>query len=96
MVDFLKDRNQRAVLNGQNSSWVNAETGVPQGTILGKLLFLISENLVSNPKLFADGTSLCSVIFDKGFSTKNLSDDLNTINNWASQQKMSFNLNLIK
>ena len=51
----------------------------------------LSENLVSNPKLFADDTSLFSVIFDKDLSAKNLNDDLNRINNWAFQWKMSFN-----
>ena len=96
LADFLKDRKQRVVLNGQNSTWVNVEAGVPQGSILGPLLFLIyindlSENLVSNPKLFADDTSLFSVIFDKDLSAKNLNDDLNRINNWAFQWKMSFN-----
>ena len=96
LADFLKDRKQRVVLNGQNSTWVNVEAGVPQGSILGPLLFLIyindlSENLVSNPKLFADDTSLFSVIFDKDLSAKNLNDDLNRINNWTFQWKMSFN-----
>ena len=96
MADFLKDRKQRVVLNGQNSTWVNAAAGVPQGSILGPLLFLIyindlSENLVSNPKLFADDTPFFSVIFDKALSAKTLNDDLNKINNWAFQWKMSFN-----
>ena len=98
LADFLKDRKQRLVLNGQNSTWVNVEAGFPEGSILEPLLFLIyindlSQNLVSNPKLFADGTSLFSVIFDKGLSAKNLNDDLNRINNWAFQWKMSFNPN---
>ena len=96
MANFPKDRKQRVVLNGQNSTWVNVEAGIPQGSILGPLIFLIyindlSENLVSNPKLFADDTSLFSVIFDKDLSAKNLNDDLNRINNWTFQWKMSFN-----
>ena len=62
LADFLIDRKQGVVLNVQNSTWVNIEAGVPQGSILGPLLFLIyikdlSENLVSNPKLLADDTS---------------------------------------
>ena len=50
----------------------------------------LSENLVSNPKLFADDASLFSVIFDKDLSANNLKDDLNRINNWAFQWKMTF------
>ena len=63
LTNFLKERKQRVILNGQYSVWTNGEAGVPQGSILGLLLFLIyindlPENLVSNPKLFADDTSL--------------------------------------
>ena len=48
-------------------------------------------NHLSNPKLFVDGTSLFSVIHDKDLSAKNLNDDLNEINIWDFQWKMSFN-----
>ena len=50
----------------------------------------LSENLVSNPKLFADGTSLFPVIFDKDLSAKNLNYDLNRINNWAFLMENEF------
>ena len=40
LAKFLKDRQQRVTLNGQNSTWVN-ESGIPQGSILGTLLFLM-------------------------------------------------------
>ena len=61
-TDFLKDRKQRFVLDGQNSSWSNVETGAPQGSIQGPLLFLIyindlPDNLSITLKLFADDTS---------------------------------------
>ena len=63
LTDFLTFRKQRVVLNGQLSSWCNIESGVPQGSILGPLLFLIyindlSEGLTTNAKLFADDVLL--------------------------------------
>ena len=68
LKDFLKSSKQRVVLNGQHSSWKDVTAGVPQRSILG-LLFLVyindlSNGLKSNPKLFADDTSLFSVIHD--------------------------------
>ena len=44
IIDFLSNRNQRVVLNGKYSSWTNIEAGVPQGSILGPLFFLIYFN----------------------------------------------------
>ena len=60
LTDFLRNRKQRVILNGQSSSWANINAGVPEGSILGPLLFLIyindlSGNIQCNPKLFADG-----------------------------------------
>ena len=67
ITDFLSLRRQRVVLNGQHSTWVNIEAGVPRGSILGSLFFLIyindlSDDLTSNPKFFVDNTSLFSVV----------------------------------
>ena len=69
LKDFLKSTKQRVVLNGQDSSWRDLNAGVPEGSILRPLLFLVYINdllngLKSNPKLFADDTSLFSVIHD--------------------------------
>ena len=96
LSDFLSNRKQRVVLNGQNSSWTNVHAGVPQGSILGPLLFLIyindlADDLSSNVKLFADDTSLFSVVHDVNASARELNDDLKKINKWAFQWKMSFN-----
>ena len=94
LTDFLKDQKQRVVLNGQNSSWANIEAGVPQGSILGPLLFLIyindlPDNLSTNVKLFADDTSLISVV-DNIATSSDLNYDLTRVRKWAFQWKMNF------
>ena len=90
--DFLANRKQSIVLNGQVSSWANVNSGVPQGSILGPLLFLIYINdAISNAKLFADDTSLFSATGDSRTTRNELNDDLVKINNSAYQWKMSFN-----
>ena len=70
--------------------------GVPQGPILGPLLFLIyindlSEELSTNAKLFADGTSLFSVTDDNQASVNVLNKDLEMIHSWVFQWKLNFN-----
>ena len=101
LSDFLKNRKQRVVLNGQFSSWATVNAGVPQGSILGPLLFLIYINdltcdLSTNAKLFADDTSLFSTVYNVHTSAKELNDDLEKVRNWATQWKMSFNPDLNK
>ena len=96
LTDFLRNRKQRIILNGQSSSWANISAGVPQGSTLGPLLFLIyindlSDNLQFNPKLFADDMTLFSTIKVPERTANNLNNDLKEINKWAFQWKMSFN-----
>ena len=88
--DFIRNRKQRVVLNGQTSSWENIHASVPQGSILGPLLFLIyvndlAENLSSNSKLSADDTFLFSVVHDLNTSINEINDDLKKIEAWARQ-----------
>ena len=56
----------------------------------------LSDNLISNPELFADDTSLFLLVQDITLSAKNLNDDLKKINKWAFQREMSFNPDLNK
>ena len=101
ITDFLYQRKQRLVLNGQHSSWTNAQAGVPQGSILGPLFFLIyindlSDGLTSNPNLFADDTSLFSVVENINSTANDLNSDLIKISDWAFQWKTRFNPDPIK
>ena len=78
---FLHDRRQTVVLNGQSSSWLSIRAGVPQGSVLGPLLFLIYINdlpqgLNSEVKLFADDTSLFSIVNCVNTSASTLNSDL--------------------
>ena len=93
---FFKGKKQRVVLNGQVSTWKNINTGVPQGSIFGPLLFLIyindlTESLSTNEKLFADDISWFFAVYDTQVSANDLNKDFELTNNWTFQCKMNFN-----
>ena len=98
---FLNNRLQRVVINGQTSAWTPVLAGVPQGLILGPLFFLIcindlTKNISSTAKLFADDTSIFSVVNDINVSADQMNKDLEKISLWAYQWKMSFNPEISK
>ena len=97
--NFLSDREQRVTIDGQSSDWTQISAGVPQGSILGPLLFLIfindiTEVVSSDIRIFADDT----FIFREATpdSTTLLNNDLAKITQWAWQWKMLFNPDISK
>ena len=97
----LSDRLQRVVLNGQASSWKEVLAGDSQESILGPLLFLVyindlPTNMESQVRIFADDTSLFSVVNEHQICAMKLNNDLGRISEWARQWKMSFNPDIAK
>jgi hypothetical protein len=92
---FLCYRKMRVVVEGHNSSDVHVASGVPQGTVLGPLMFLchitdLPESVSSQVRLFADDCLLYRPIkTHKDHIT--LQNDLNNLEKWASTWGMSFN-----
>ncbi|OWF50811.1 RNA-directed DNA polymerase from transposon BS [Mizuhopecten yessoensis] len=94
--NYLSDRKQRVVINGKNSNWLNVKAGVPQGSILGPLLFLIYINdivkdIQAKIKLFADDTSLYVTVDIPRVSADILNSDLNKFHNWSQRWLVNFN-----
>ena len=98
--DWLKDRYQRVVLLGNCSKWSKVLSGVPQGSVLGPLLFLIYINDIDecvNSKLlkFADDTKILSVVTSKNDVNK-LQEDLKNLCKWSKDWLMLFNVDKCK
>jgi hypothetical protein len=96
MCDYLNDRKIRTIINGQTSEWQRTTAGVPQGSILGPLLFLvfindITNNIESDIHLFADDTSLMDIIENHVMSYAKLNRDLNRLSTWATKWMVTFN-----
>ena len=95
--NWLSNRKQRVVINGESSPWVPVTSGVPQGSVLGPILFIMYindldvglNNIISK---FADDTKIGNAIISEEDRIK-LQDDLNKITEWSTKWQMPFNIN---
>lgn len=95
--NFLKDRKQKVVVNGEESDLVDVSSGIPQGSVLGPLLFVIfindlPDNLSCSCKMFADATKL----FDCSLNSGKLQNDLLKLFRWAEEWQLYFNAGKFK
>ena len=87
-TSYLSDRRECAVLGGATSDWAHMYAGVPQGSILRPLLFLVFINDIvkginSSIRLFADDTSLYIIVENPKTAAMIINSDLGKISTWA-------------
>ena len=83
------DRRQRLVVDGDVSNWKSVLNGVPQGSVLGPILFLMYINdlyndITSKMLKFADDTNVCRKIKSDA-DRQHLQDDLNNLTEWSEK-----------
>ena len=91
---YLTNREQVCLVNGHTSLPKKTRCGVPEGSILGPLLFLLYVNDMpdhlkkTTPYLYADDTQISSSSYDFETLAQNLNDDLNNIQRWLLKNKL--------
>ena len=94
---YLTNRTQLSLVNGSLSRICSCKCGVPQGTILGPLLFLIYINDLPNcltscqPRMYADDTHITYADVDVNSIQLNLNHDLGNLNKWLISNKLTLN-----
>ena len=96
-TSYLKNRFQLVQINGTKSESVNVKHGIPQGSILGPLLFLvfindiIFETKFSNLYIYADDTSISCYDTNVNSLNTKLNQDLNNIEKWCQKNRIVIN-----
>lgn len=94
--NWLSSRRQRVCIGEEDSQWRDVTSGVPQGSVLGPVLFLVYINDLDNKILsklakFADDTKLCKNVSNLE-DAKALQKDLDSLHEWSVDWQMSFNV----
>ena len=94
IVAFLGDRAQKVVVGGEESDTVPVTSGVPQGSVLGPILFLVYINdlpdkVTSQVRLFADDTAMY-LTMEGANNSSVLQQDLDRLSVWESDWDMEF------
>ena len=97
---WLTDRRQRVVVDGEVSNWKSVLSGVPQGSVLGPILFLIyindlDDSITSNVLKFADDTKLFRKVNTDG-DKQHLQNDLDRLVKWSEKWQTLFNFEKCK
>ena len=97
---WLTDRRQRVVVDGEVSNWKSVLSGVPQGSVLGPILFLIyindlDDSITSNVLKFADDTKLFRKV-NTDDDKQHLQNDLDRLVKWSEKWQMLFNFGKCK
>ena len=98
--EWITGRQQRVVINGNKSKWVNVTSGTPQGTVLSTILFLIfiddiDNNLLCHISKFADDSKISKKIscISDAYA---LQKSLDYLSSWADKWNVKFNISKCK
>jgi hypothetical protein len=100
ITNFLSGRMQRVVVNGKKSEWADVLSGIPQGSVLGPILFVLFINdlpdaIQGTAKLFADDTKVFTQVLNSE-DCERLQGDLSRLCQWLEQWLLRFNASKCK